>query len=110
VHTSIDLDTKASRIAQLEIQLRVAEERATIAEEQLRRVHVAVRAFKQKQLRARASQQQAEQRGAAQAVQVESSEQFASWGESDPTLDDRLDEYLRADFEPDSSRDWMLRE
>jgi len=108
VHTSIELDSPVERIAQLETRLRAAEERATVAEEQLRRVHEAVREFKRKQMQAAARRANA-QVPATEAKPVDKSEQYATWRDSDPTLDDRLDEYLRSDFEPDRSRDWMLR-
>ena len=35
---------------------------------------------------------------------------YSAWATADPSLDDRLDEYLQSDFEPDRSRNWMLRE
>ena len=102
VQASINVESPAAKIARLEHELRIAIERATVAEEQLRRVHVAVRAFKDKQLKARAA-------AAAQPVPAEaSSGLYRSWAVSDPTLDDRLTNYLESDFEPDRSRDWML--
>ncbi len=108
VHTSTELQSPAARIVELETQLRAAEERANVAEEQLRRVHVAVRAFKKKQLEARAAQLKAQ---VASATPVDDrTNLYSSWAVSDPSLDDRLDQYLSSDFEPDRSRDWMLRQ
>ncbi len=105
VQAPINVESPAAKIARLEHELRIAVERATVAEEQLRRVHVAVRAFKDKQLKARA----AAAAQAAAAVPAEpSSGLYRSWAVSDPTLDDRLTNYLESEFEPDRSRDWML--
>ena len=78
-----------------------------MAEEQLRRVHVAVRAFKDKQLKARAMSAHA---AAKQAPAAPSSGIYQSWAVNDPSLDERLTSYLESDFEPDRSRDWMLGE
>lgn len=103
----MDTDATSTRIAELEARLRVAEERAVVAEEQLRRVHIAVRAFKQKQLAARQAQMAS---NAAKTKQSVSAGVDSSWATSDPSLDERLDEYLSNDFEPDRSRDWMLRQ
>lgn len=108
MHTSIHLDSPALRIEQLEARVHAAEQRAALAEEQLRRVHVAVREFKKKQLEARAAQARAqieEQPG----TPTDRTEIYSAWATSDPSLDDRLDEYLSSGFEPDRSRDWMLR-
>lgn len=112
MQTPIDLQTPGARIEQLEAQLRVAQERAVVAEEQLRRVHVAVRAFKKKQLESRAAQVKAQIISAdAQAPQQsDRTGLYSSWATSDPSLDERLDEYLSNEFEPDRSRDWMLRQ
>lgn len=112
MHSSIDLPTPAAtRIAELEAKLHHAEERATVAEEQLRRVHVAVRAFKEKQLEARAAQLKAQiaANDSAAAEPADRASLYSSWATQDPSLDERLDEYLSNDFEPDRSRDWMLR-
>jgi hypothetical protein len=113
------------KIAHLERELAAANERANVAEEQLRRVHIAVRAFKQSQTNAksrrddliRAARAQAEkivreaQQNTAQATtSAGQGSVYGSWLVSDPTLDQRLDDYLRSDFEPDRSRDWMLSE
>jgi hypothetical protein len=103
VHPRNDVESPAARIARLENELRVARERAAVAEEQLRRVHAAVRTFKEKQLRARTTAIAA-RAAAAQATL------YQNWGSSDPSLDERLDNYLESDFEPDRSRDWMLQE
>ena len=119
MQTSIDIDlSPTARVAQLEMQLLEAKERARVAEEQLQRVHVAVRAFKQKQVEAReahikaAQHQQALQQQQQQQAQAaaDRSSLYSSWATADPSLDNRLDEYLQSDFEPDRSRDWMLRE
>lgn len=119
MQTPIDLQTPTSRIEQLEAQLRlaqeravVAQERAVVAEEQLRRVHVAVRAFKKKQLESRAAQVKSQIRDADARAPQQSDRTglYSSWAVSDPSLDERLDEYLSNEFEPDRSRDWMLRQ
>ena len=94
VQASIDTATAADVIARLQHELRVAQERADVAEEQLRRVHVAVRAFKEKQMQERVSSAHAQKP--------------AAWQDGDPSLDERLDQYLLSDFEPDRSRTWML--
>lgn len=106
MHAPIDVESPAARIARLEHELRTAVERATVAEEQLRRVHIAVRAFKDKQLQARADAANAPTPPA----EAASNGLYRSWAVNDPTLDERLDNYLQSDFEPDRSRDWMLGE
>ncbi len=111
MQTPIDLQTPTSRIEQLEAELRVAQERAVVAEEQLRRVHLAVRAFKKKQLESRAAQVKAQIMAAEAApTQSDRTALYSSWATTDPSLDERLDEYLSNEFEPDRSRDWMLRQ
>lgn len=104
VQAPINVESPAAKIARLEHELRIAVERATVAEEQLRRVHIAVRAFKDKQLKARAAAAQA----AATPAPEPSSGIYRSWAVNDPTLDERLTSYLESEFEPDRSRDWML--
>lgn len=118
-------ESPARRIARLEHELAVATERAAVAEEQLKRVHIAVRAFKQSQTNAKARREglmqsarkhaeeivkkaktEAENVGSGAAVNRASL--YNSWLVSDPSLDERLDDYLQSDFEPDRSRDWML--
>jgi hypothetical protein len=108
VHPSNDVESPAARIARLENELRVAQQRAIVAEEQLRRVHAAVRTFKEKQMQARASAIAERAAAARTAVMSSRSGMYQSWESSDPSLDQRLDNYLENDFEPDRSRDWML--
>jgi len=104
VHAPTHVESPAAKIARLEHEVRAAVERATVAEEQLRRVHIAVRAFKDKQLKSRA---EAAQQQPTQPTQP-SSGLYKSWAVNDPTLDERLTSYLESEFEPDRSRDWML--
>lgn len=102
------LQTSSERIQDLESRLLMAENRATVAEEQLRRVHKAVRAFKKRQLAARAAQMRASSQAARQQEPARNPNAYSSWAAPDPSLDERLDEYMANEFEPDSSRDWML--
>lgn len=110
-------------IARLEREVAAATERANVAEDQLRRVHTAVRAFKQSQTNAKSRRDELVRAARAQAEKIvheakQSTAQaptragegsiYGSWLVSDPTLDERLDDYLRSDFEPDQSREWML--
>ncbi len=110
-------------IARLEREVAAATERANVAEDQLRRVHTAVRAFKQSQANAKSRRDELVRAARAQAEKIvheakQSTAQaptrlgegsiYGSWLVSDPTLDERLDDYLRSDFEPDQSREWML--
>jgi len=109
VQAPIDIESPAAKIARLEHEVRTAVERATVAEDQLRRVHIAVRAFKDKQLKARAAAAQAPASAPVTTPTPEpSSGMFRSWAANDPTLDERLTSYLESEFEPDRSRDWML--
>lgn len=110
--------------ARLRAALREAEERARLAEEQLLRVHRAVRAVKKESQRARRVKtrildgarahadelvRQAERE--AQARQAgPGPTRFAGWEDSDPSLDAKLESYLEFDLEPDASRDWILGE
>jgi cell division septum initiation protein DivIVA len=113
------------RIARLEHEVAIATERATVAEEQLKRVHIAVRAFKQSQTNAQARREglmKSARKHAEEIVQkakkdaenleaapvVNRGSLYNSWLVSDPSLDERLDDYLQSEFEPDRSRDWML--
>jgi hypothetical protein len=125
VHQPASSESPATRIACLEHELAIATERATVAEEQLKRVHTAVRAFKQSQTNAQArregllvsAREHAEailQKAKTDAQKLESAPAvnraslYNSWLVSDPSLDARLDDYLQSEFEPDRSRDWML--
>ena len=125
VHQPASSESPATRIARLERELAIATERATVAEEQLKRVHIAVRAFKQSQTNAQARREglmQSARKHAEEIVQkakkdaenlesapaVNGASLYNSWLVSDPSLDARLDDYLQSEFEPDQSRDWML--
>lgn len=125
VDQSVSSESPATRVARLEHELAVATDRATVAEEQLKRVHIAVRAFKQSQSNAQARREglmQSARRHAEEIVQkaktdaenlesataVNSASLYNSWLVSDPSLDERLDDYLQSEYEPDRSRDWML--
>ena len=98
------IQSPAQQIAELQARLHVAEQRARVAEEQLQRVHEAVRAFKQKQIRARAAQAEAAKRSSTAAP----SSYFDGLETEDPSLDERLSDFLESEFEPDRSRSWML--
>lgn len=117
-----------------------AEERARLAEEQLMRVHRAVRAAQQNLKNARQkrndmlreAQQQASQLVGQAQTEAERIMRIASqgsalaqsktpspslmgghghhWGENDPTLDERLEQYLETVLPPDASREWILGE
>jgi cell division septum initiation protein DivIVA len=125
VDQSASSEIPAMRIARLEHELAAATERAAVAEEQLKRVHIAVRAFKQSQTNAQARREDLIQsarthaeeivrKAKTEAEKLESapavnrSSLYNSWLVSDPSLDERLDDYLQSEFEPDKSRDWML--
>ncbi|MFT7476338.1 MAG: hypothetical protein ACI81L_003288 [Verrucomicrobiales bacterium] len=110
MHSRNDGESLAARIARLETELRVALERATVAEEQLCRVHIAVRTFKEKQLQARTAAIAARAAAAKETLASSASGMHRNWASTDPSLDERLDNYLQSDFEPDRSRDWMLGE
>ena len=94
------------RVAQLHAELSQAQERARVAEEQLHRVYLAVREYKARQMRARQAADAA--REAAEHEQPQRSGLYESWAVVDPSLDERLSEFLGSDFEHDRSRDWML--
>lgn len=115
------------RIARLERELAAATARADVAEEQLQRVHIAVRAFKQSQTNSKARRDELIRAARANAerivrdakAQADLSQPdgpqgpsglYSSFLASDPGLDERLDDYLQSDFEPDRSRDWMLNQ
>ena len=105
-----------------------AEERCRLAEEQLLRVHRAVRAIKadargakerRNQILESAKQHASELIRQAQYeaekiqpgfVAPDPTSLYESWAAHDPSLDDRLDEYLQNELEPDRSRDWILGE
>lgn len=106
--TAIQIQSPAEQIAELHARVVAAEQRATVAEEQLRRVHRAVRAFKHKQTQARAAQIKAHSAQAEAQKQAGGSGFYQALADADPTLDDRLDEFLESDFEPDRARSWML--
>ena len=81
--------------ARLRAALAKAERRARLAEEQLLRVHRAVRAVKKESRRVRP---------------IVGSRRLEGWNDSDPKLDEKLESYLRHEMEPDRSRDWILGE
>lgn len=127
VHTAVTDEATALRVAELERELAAATARADVAEEQLQRVHIAVRAFKQSQTNAKARRDELMRSARAQADKIVreakqnvdaqrasvppgSAGLYGSWLVSDPGLDERLDDYLQSEFEPDRSRDWMLSE
>lgn len=109
-------------IARLQAELAAAVDRANTAETQLLEVHQAVRAFREK--RELVAQTRlidgpgpvVEQPKATHSApipetapsEINSSMSKAAWDEPDPSLDERLTEYLDKDFEPDRSRKWML--
>ncbi|NNC80007.1 MAG: hypothetical protein HKN94_07620 [Acidimicrobiales bacterium] len=108
-------------IARLRESVAAEQERARVAESQLARVHRAVRAAQTnvKDVKARRNQiLAAAQEHAAEVVrqaQVEAEQvssrspsTYSGLGEHDESLDERLDQYLQAEMEPDASRTWML--
>lgn len=99
--------TAEEQIAHLSAQLEAALHRANVAEEQLRRVHAAVRAFKARQLAAK--------RAASAAAQVPQQPQapsgmFQPWVAEDPTLDSRFQDFLDGEGEADAARRWILED
>jgi len=89
-------------ISHLRAELANAHERARVAEEQLQRVYVAVRSYKKRHIAAR-------QRADAQANSVANKDvKSQGWPTIDPTLDERFEEYIDSEFEPDRSRTWIL--
>jgi len=108
-------------IARLREALAAEQERAKVAESQLARVHRAVRAAqtnvkdvkdRRNQILATAQQHAAEvvrqAKVEAEEISSRSTSAYAGFGERDVSLDERLDEYLQSELEPDASRDWML--
>lgn len=132
---AIQSETQDEKIARLEAEVAAERARADAAEAQLQQVQIAVRAYKQKQelvararkareARARAVKAQsgsaevqaspapahvAEPAGQPPRSEMVSSGVEEAWEDPDPTLDDRLTKYLESTFEPDRSRDWMLK-
>jgi lipase chaperone LimK len=109
----------------LRAALAVSQERARLAEEQLLRVHRAIRTVKQESRRVRRQGtailegaraqadelvRQAEREARAKRVGPSSGRRFEGWNDNDPLLDEKLESYLRQDLEPDRSRDWILGE
>jgi len=127
---TVDADTGdlAAENDNLRAALADAEERCRLAEEQLLRVHRAVRAIKadargakerRNQILESAKQHASELIRQAQYeaeriqpgfVAPDPTSLYESWAAHDPSLDDRLDEYLQNELEPDRSRDWILGE
>lgn len=143
-------DLLATENVRLREDLQAAEERARVAEEQLLRVHRAVRAAQQNLKSARQRRNailaMAQQHAAALIRQAQREAELLKraaransapaptphapdpqgqstvapparpvtesrghqWVDADPSLDDRLDEYLRTELEPDRSREWIL--
>jgi cell division septum initiation protein DivIVA len=127
VQHAVTEETTSAQIARLERELAAERNRADIAEEQLRRVHIAVRAFKQSQTTAKLRREELMRSARAHAEKIVReakteagatsssgpagpSSLYSSWLVADPGLDDRLDDYLQSEFEPDRSREWMLSE
>jgi len=92
------------QVAHLTAELQAARGRADTAEEQLRRVHAAVRAFKERQLTA----QRAQAAAAAATAPVQASGLYKDWPAADPSLDDRFQNFLDGEDENDAARKWML--
>lgn len=99
--------TAEQQIAHLHAQLAVAHRRADVAEQQLRRVHAAVRDFKQRQLAAKQAEAAIAQ--AKMATQT-STGLFQAWPAADPSLDDRFQDFLNGEDGDDAARKWMLDE
>ena len=105
------------------MRLRRAEQRAANAEFELERIRdvVAQAATQAKEARAQRRALLAEaQELAKQIVQqaraevgadsAEESMSMMSWASVDPTLDDRVDSFLKNEMEPDPTRGWMLND
>lgn len=90
------------QIAELTARLEAAKHRADVAEEQLRRVHAAVRAFKERQLAAKHAAL------VAQPLTVSSHAPAQTWIPEDPTLDIRFQEFLDGEGDQDAARKWIL--
>lgn len=115
-----------AEVSALRAALAHAEERAELAEQQLLRVHRAVRSVKKESrrvrrqgtniiegARAQASElvRQAEREARARRVGgTGPGHRFEGWHEADPNLDEKLETYLQNELEPDRSRDWILGE
>lgn len=112
-----------AEISALRAALASAERRAELAEEQLLRVHRAVRTVKKESrrvrrhgsniiegARAQATElvRQAEREARARRVGTSLGHRFEGWYDADPNLDEKLESYLQNDLEPDRSRDWIL--
>lgn len=95
------------QVAELTAQLEAALKRANVAEEQLRRVHAAVRAFKERQL---AAQHAASVTAAAAAAAAAAKPQAApqEWVPEDPSLDVRFQAFLNGEGDEDAARKWIL--
>lgn len=97
--------TAEHQIAQLHAELAAARRRADVAEEQLRRVHAAVREFKDRQLAAKKAQAVAAE---ANMAQEKANGLFRAWPAADPSLDDRFQDFLDGEEVDDAARKWML--
>lgn len=96
------------QVAELTAQLEAALKRANVAEEQLRRVHAAVRAFKERQL---AAQHAASVTAAAAAASASARPQAPQeWVAEDPSLDVRFQAFLNGEGDEDAARKWILAE
>lgn len=96
------------QVAELTAQLETALKRANVAEEQLRRVHAAVRAFKERQL---AAQHAASVTAAAAAASASARPQAPQeWVAEDPSLDVRFQAFLNGEGDEDAARKWILAE
>jgi len=108
-------------IARLREALAAEQERARVAESQLARVHRAVRAAQTSvrdvkdqrnriltQAQQHASQIVQQAKDEAHGISSRSTSAYSGFGERDASLDERLDEYLQAEMEPDASRNWIL--
>ena len=94
------------QVAELTAQLEAALKRANVAEEQLRRVHAAVRAFKERQL---AAQHAASVTAAAAAASASARRQAPQeWVAEDPSLDVRFQAFLNGEGDEDAARKWIL--
>lgn len=107
VSTAEDFDYQVAdltaQLAAATQRAHAAEERAHIAETQLRRVHAAVRAFKERQLTAQHA-------AAAAAFQTttQANPPDRSWAVEDPTLDSRFQHFLDGEGDDDAARKWIL--
>ena len=130
IRATIDLDglNPEAENAALRQALAEAEERCRLAEEQLLRVHRAVRAIKADARGAKERRNQileSAKRHASELIRQaqyeaekirpgfiapDATSLYESWATQDPSLDERLDEYLQNELEPDRSRDWILGE